>query len=278
MKASWVFAWAFLFWGVVALGQDQPPTSAPATAPTGNSTQALAEKLQNPVANLISVPFQNNLDFDAGAKNGIKYTLNVQPVIPFSLNDNWNLITRTIVPLTFQENLVEDAGYTQWGLGDVQQSFFFAPKYPTADGLIWGAGPVFLWPSGTNDSLGSGKWGAGPTGLLLWQKHGWTYGALVNHIWSYAGDGDRENVNVTFLQPFLAYTFPTATTLGINLESSYDWNANQWTVPINLQLSQVVKFGKMPVSFQGGVRYYAAGPPGTPDWGVRFTMTLLLPK
>jgi hypothetical protein len=164
------------------------------------------------------------------------------------------------------------------GLGDTVQSFFFSPKDPTSGGWIWGFGPVFLWPTATDDALGSEKWGAGPTGLVLKQQHGWTYGVLANHIWSYAGADDRGDVNATFLQPFLTYTWPTATTLGVNTESTYDWTQSQWTVPLNLFASQVVRFGRQPVQFTIGGRYYAESPDGGPEWGARFVVTLLFPK
>jgi hypothetical protein len=126
--------------------------------------------------------------------------------------------------------------------------------------------------------LGTGQWGAGVTGVALRQEHGWTYGALVNHIWSIAGDDDRPYMNATFIQPFLAYTWPTATTVTLNTESTYDWRGHQWTVPINLMVSQVLKIGGQPVSFQFGPRYYAEGPSGAPEWGIRFNITLLFPR
>jgi hypothetical protein len=242
----------------------------------GDSAE-LAKKLTNPVASLISVPLQFNFDTGFGPKDADKLTLNVQPVIPFTLNKDWNLIVRTIVPVVYQGSIADGVD-SKFGLGDTTQSFFFSPKEPTAGGWIWGVGPVFLWPTGTDDSLGSEKWGAGPTGLILRQEHGWTYGMLANHIWSYAGDSERQEVNATFLQPFLSHTWPTATTLGINTESTYDWTNEQWTVPINVFVSQVVRFGKLPVQLSAGPRYYAASPDGGPEWGARFVMTFLFPK
>ena len=138
-------------------------------------------------------------------------------------------------------------------------------------------GPVLLWPTGTDDVLGLEKWGAGPTGLLLKQVGGWTYGILANHIWSYAGDDHRNYVSSTFLQPFLSYTTKSKTTFGVNTESTYDWHNSQWTVPINVQLSQLVKIGKMPVQFTLGAKVYAEGPSGAPEWGIRFVVTPLFP-
>ena len=236
----------------------------------------LAKKLQNPIASLISVPIQSNWDFGIGPENAMRYTANVQPVIPFSISEDWNLVIRTIVPVIYAEAPVKGVG-DEAGLGDVLQSFFFSPKAPTSSGWIWGAGPVFLWPTATDRDLGAGQWGAGPTAVLLKQQKGWTYGALANHVWSYEGWGDQD-VSATFLQPFVSYTTKTVTTFGLNSESGYNWQNHQWTVPMNLSVSQLVKFGKQPVQFQVGYRYYAEKPYGGPDWGLRFAVTFLFPK
>jgi hypothetical protein len=246
-------------------------------AVTDEKTQAaeLAKKLQNPVASLISVPIQNNWDFGIGPADAMKYTANIQPVIPFSISQDWNLITRTIIPVIYAEAPVS-GGSDKSGLGDITQSFFLSPKAPVG-GWILGAGPVALWPTETDSALGSGKWGAGPTIVALRQEHGFTYGILANHIWSYAGWGSQ-NVNATFLQPFCSYTTKTYTTLAVNTESTYNWQASQWTVPLNVSVQQLVKIGKMPVAFQLGYRYYAEVPSGGPDWGLRFSITFLFPK
>jgi len=250
------------------------PDSEVASA-SGDKDAELAKQLQNPVASLISVPFQNNFEFHLGPNDdGFKYTLNFQPVIPVSLSQNYNLIIRTIVPFISQEDVIP--GTKQSGLSDITQSFFFSPKKPVA-GLILGFGPVMLYPSATDSLLGTEKWGAGPTGLVLKQTGGWTYGMLFNQIWSYAGDDQRNYVSSTFLQPFISYTTKSKTTFAVNTESTYDWHNSQWTVPINLLVSQLVKFGKMPVSLGLGVKYYAESPQGGPDWGVRFIVTPLFP-
>ncbi len=252
---------------------------AGAGAPADAEAQAaeLAKKLSNPVAALISVPLQNNFDFGAGPNgDGFQYKLNLQPVIPITLNENWNLISRTILPYVYQENVIGTG--SQSGLSDAVQSFFFSPKAPTSGGWIWGAGPVLLVPTATDDLLGTEKWGAGPTAVLLKQVHGWTYGILANHLWSYAGDAARADVNATFLQPFLTYTTKRHTTFTLNTESTYDWEASQWTVPLNLGVAQLVRIGKLPVQFQIGARYYAEKPTDGPDWGLRFAVTFLFPK
>jgi hypothetical protein len=235
----------------------------------------LAKKLQNPIASLVSVPIQNNWDFGIGPANAMKYTANIQPVIPLSISEDWNLITRTIVPVIYAEEPVKGFG-DKSGLGDITQSFFLSPKEPVG-GWILGAGPVALWPAATDSALGSGMWGAGPTVVALQQTHGFTYGVLANHIWSYAGWGPQ-NVNATFLQPFVGFTTKTFTTFTVNTESTYDWQGKQWTVPMNFMVQQLVKIGKQPIAFQVGYRYYADKPNGGPDWGLRFAITFLFPK
>ena len=254
------------------------PPAPEASSPAADDAESLAKKLSNPVASLISVPFQANMDFGIGlTDDGNKATLNIQPVVPISISSNANLIVRTIVPVIFQTNLFGN-DTSQFGLGDTTQSFFYSPKMPTAGGIIWGAGPVFLYPTGTNQYTTGDKWGAGPTIVVLKQKGQFTIGVLANHVWSVAGSKSRPDISSTFLQPFVSYTTKRATTYTINTESTYDWISDQWTVPINVTVSQLVRIGKQPVSFGLGGRYYVVRPEFGPDWGVRFVTTLLFPK
>jgi hypothetical protein len=235
----------------------------------------LAKKLQNPIASLISVPLQCNWDFGRGPENAMRYTLNIQPVIPITISKDWNVIIRQIVPIIYAEAPVKGLD-DRTGLGDIVQSFFFSPKAPTRGGWIWGAGPVFLYPSGT-DGLSTRKWGAGPTVVILKQESGWTYGLLANHIWSFSGPG-QQDINATFLQPFVGFTTKTYTTFTLNTESTYDWEGNEWRVPVNLMVAQLLKIGGMPIQFQVGGRWFAEKPEGEADWGLRFALTFLFPK
>jgi hypothetical protein len=239
----------------------------------------LAKQLANPVAALISVPIQLNYDDDYGlGDEGSIMRINVQPVIPVALSEDWNLISRTILPIVDQNDF-PSPGLSEFGLGDTVQSVFFSPKAPTSSGWIWGAGPVLLLPTATDDVLGGEKWGIGPTAVALKQQGPWTYGALANHIESIAGSNDRADVSATFLQPFIAYVTPSQTTFGLNTESTYDWESKNWSVPVNVTVNQLLRFGNQLVQVGGGLRYWLDSPDAGPEgWGFRLQFTLLYPK
>jgi hypothetical protein len=187
------------------------------------------------------------------------------------------LLSRTILPVTYQDDIFPGTG-SQFGLGDATVSLFFAPR-PTPGGLIWGAGPILLLPTATDSLLGAKKWGAGPTAVALTMRGPWTAGALANHVWSFAGDKDRVDISNTFLQPFAAYTWPSAWTVSVQSETTYNWKIEKWSVPVNAAVAKLVRWGKLPVSVQAGVGYWLESPePGPEGWRFRLQANFVLPR
>ena len=253
-----------------AYSQEEPEAS------TESDADKLAKQLQNPIASLISVPFQANTDFGIGTADGTRFTLNIQPVIPVSISSDWNLIARVILPIISQTDVFGESG-NQTGLGDAVVSGFLSPKAPTSGGLIWGAGPVLLVPTGTDDFLGTGKFGVGPTAVALKQVGTFTVGALVNHVWSVAGDSDRADINNTFFQPFVAKNFKGGYSLSLNTELTQSWDYDATNGTINMFGAKVVKVGKQPAQIAIGPRIpYGNG--NTAEWGFRAQFVLMFPK
>jgi hypothetical protein len=272
---------------LVAHAQQQPspppptPSSAEPGQPTSGSDADLAKQLSNPLASLVSVPFQFNWEQGVGYQDATRTILNVQPVVPFELNDEWNLIGRWIMPFVSQPPLTPGSE-SSYGLSDILFSAFFAPR-DTKSGWTWGVGPVLSLPMTSDPTIGSGQWSAGPTIVMLKQSGHWTYGFLANQLWSFqsTSDAERAKVNKTFIQPFLAYNTPHAITFTVQSEATYDHEAEsgqKWTVPINFQVSKVSRFGPFPFQMGGGWGYFVDSPDIGPDRKIRIVFSILLPR
>jgi hypothetical protein len=262
-------------------------TAAPPPA-ARDDTLELAKKTQNPIADLISLPLQNNLNFGYGAKDAphsssTQYVLNIQPVVPVKVTDELNLLTRPIIPVIRQPDLI-DGGET-WGLADIQLQTYLSPS--GTDKITWGIGPVLQFPSATNGKkLGTEKWSAGPGAVALIQPGKWVIGGLVNNLWSFAGDSDsdRDNVNLMTVQPFVNYNFEEGWYVSSSPVITANWAAhggdNTWTVPMGGGFGRIMKFGEQPVNLQTQAFYNVVKPDddATADWTLRLQVQFLFPK
>ena len=245
----------------------------------GHSAEAdenLQKQSQNPIADLVSVPFQSNTNFNSGPFNRTQEILNIQPVVPMHLNEDWNVISRTIIPLVSQPDPLRNASTN--GIGDITQSLFLSPSHPGA--LIWGVGPVVTAPSASDPILGTGKVLFGPTAVLLTTPGHWVIGVLVNNQWSVDGNPQRPAVNTFLGQPFINYNMAHGWYLTTSPIMTANWLAapgQQWTVPVGGGFGRVFKVGDQPVNAQIAGYYNAIHPTGTSDWQMRATIALLFP-
>lgn len=241
---------------------------------SGPSDAELAKKAQNPIANMYSLPFQNNTTYGVGPDNKISNTLNIQPVIPIGLGSKVNLIARTIIPISTVPYATPDNS-SKTGLGDITMSLFFTPK--KASKWTWGVGPVIDLPTSTDESLGFGEFNLGPSVILLQFNGKWIYGLTANNSWSVGND----NVNKFYLQYFINYNLPKAWFISWQPIITANWNAdkeNQWLVPFGANVGKVLRFGKQPINIQAGAYYNGIRPEGAGAWQTRFMISLLFPK
>jgi hypothetical protein len=252
--------------------------SAPARAEL--TAEQLAKLAQNPVGNLISVPFQNNTNLNFGPEKGTQNILNIQPVIPISVDNEWNIITRTIVPVIWNPSLAPGDPATN-GVGDIQFNAFLSPAVPGK--WIWGAGVITQIPANSNEELGNKNWGLGPTFVVLHLAKGdpWVYGVLANNLWSLTDNKQGGSYNNGLIQPFVNYNFPegfyftSAPILTVNWKAS---SGQQWTVPLGGGVGKIFHFGKLPVNTQLSAYYNIAKPDFGANWQIRAQVQFMFPK
>jgi hypothetical protein len=249
------------------------------TPAAASSSDALRKAAQNPIASLISVPVQNNSNFGIGPDGRTQDIVNIQPVIPARLTANWNLISRIITPIVYQPTVSQPINQGAAGFGDLNPSFFLSPA--KASKIIWGVGTAIVLPTATNSILGQGKWSAGPSVVVLTQPGKWTLGALINNVWSFAGQSARPDVNQMLLQYFINYNLKKGyyitwqPTLTANWEAD---NGGRWVVPFGGGIGRIMKIGFQPVNLT--VQFYgnAVHPPGASPWGMKMQISFLFPK
>ncbi|MBN9690219.1 MAG: neuromedin U [Verrucomicrobia bacterium] len=240
-------------------------------------TEALAKAAQNPVANLISVPFQNNFNFGLGPNEVTQWILNVQPVIPISLSSDWNLITRTIMPIINQPSPAPGVS-SAFGLGDINPTFFLSPAH--SGKLIWGVGPTLTLPTATDSILGHGMWTAGPAAVALTMQGHWVVGVLANQQWSYAGWGD-ESVSALLVQPFINYNLPQGWYLTSAPILTANWRESAreaWVIPVGGGVGKIVHLGRLPLNCQLSAYVNVRTPTDGPEWQLRAQIQVLFPK
>jgi hypothetical protein len=264
----------------VQSGQQQTDITNADPAQSGASTEELQKAVQNPVASLTSVPFQNNINFGNGPYDRTQNILNIQPVVPFKLSESVMLITRTIFPVIIQPDL-NTPNEGAFGLGDTNPTFFFSPAKPSK--LIWGMGPAFVLPTATDRTLGAGKWSAGPAVVALAQPGKWTVGALVNNVWSFAGQKRRPAVNSMTLQYFVNRNFSGGWYIVSSPILNANWRAadgDKWLVPFGAGFGRVTRIGAAPVNWQVAAYANVIRPDTLPSarWQLRLQLALLYPE
>ncbi len=261
-----------------------------ATAAHAQDTSELAKAAQNPVADMISLPLQNNTFFGIKNADDPANVLNVQPVIPANITEDWLVISRVIAPIIYLPSFSEGAQLPEsdeptpsvddeFGLGDINYTGFLSPA--NAGPIIWGVGPSINLPTATDDTLGSEKWSAGPSAVVLATPNPWVLGTLVRQLWSFAGESDRDNVNQTLIQPFVNYNLPDGWYLTSSPIITANWeedSGDRWTVPVGGGFGKIFRIGSQPMNFSTQAFYHAESPEFGPDWSLRVQLQFLFPR
>lgn len=260
---------------------EQEPTSpiekTPETSSEAAAGASLAQQSQNPLADLISLPFQHNLNFGTGPRERMQYIMNVQPVVPIKLSEDWSVVSRTIVPFINQPKALDD---TTFGIGDINPQFFFVPTTDNEE-LTIGFGPTLVLPTASATVTGSGKWGFGPTAVVVWTRGRIVAGALASHTWSIAGDPNRRRIDFTLIQPFFNYNLPNGWFLVTSPFITADWanrDGDQWTLPIGGGVGRLFTVARQPINLSAQAYYNVVRPDEGSDWSLRISLTLLFPK
>ncbi len=248
-----------------------------AAKPVSAEDRELVKKSNDPMANMISMPFQFNYDYGSGPdEDGNQLTVNVQPIIPISINEDFLVLSRTVLPIKYLDSSAMWGEGTTVGLGDTVQSFYFGPK----EGSVkWGVGPAIMLPTATEPALSAAddRWSAGPAGIFVYQPGTWTFAAIGYQVWSFAGPTNSGDVNFLFFQPVVMKSFGLFSA-GFNSEIQRDWQHHETIIPINFMFSKLVRFGKLPINVAAGARWYVEKPDYYSKWGARLALTFLLPE
>jgi hypothetical protein len=242
-------------------------------------SSSIAQQAQNPIARLISVPFENDFNPRTGISKNDEYVLQMKPVVPFKLSNDWNLVTRTVIPVIQVPDLTPSISSTS-GIGDVNLSLFLSPSR-AFHRIIWGAGPIVSFPTASEAILGTKKLSVGPTAVALTSRGHWLFGMLVNNVFSVAGPSARADVNQMFLEPFVNYNFRHGWYLTTSPEATADWEkqrSQRWLVPVGGGVGKIVKVGDLPMNITTQFFSNVEHPQGTTNWSARLQVQLLFPK
>jgi hypothetical protein len=272
MRAYPLSAGLVLLLAIVLNGTASGQEATPA-ATSGRSSQDLAKSVHNPFEDFIKVPIEADTNFGVGPRHNVGQSLNIEPVFPFHLNSEWDLIARPNLTLTYLPS-----PHAQFGLEDLQTLFYLTPS--SASEWIWGLGPIFEFPTATNKQLGTGKWAIGPNGALVYSNGPWFNELLAYHLISFAGDRGRASVSLTYLEPQISYNFESGWYVDTDPQMTFDWRADSadaWTIPVGVDVGKAFNLGSRAMSLQLGAYDFVKHPQGSARWMLRVTATLLFP-